>query len=516
MYEADARLKVALFRYAVIAPLVCRKLEIEETKLLKQKILGQRFEHPTQGLRSVPDRTMRHWLSKYRKHGFQGLFDDFRSDKGKDKKLSEQVIERAKQLREEEPGRSVPTLLKILKHEFPEKRVAERTLGRRLAKEGKAKNFKKGAGTYQRWEQLYANDLWHGDTSHGVYLRDPDDPNRAKKTKLIVFIDDASRICTHGEYYFDEQLPKLVDCFGKALLSRGRPAQMLFDNAWIYHSTTMATMCAELGIEISFCRPRAPQGKGKVERFIQTIQNSFETEANRAGLETLEELNTRFRGWLNEYHRRVHSELTVTPLNRWKQDLKRVSAVSESELKRALMLRAKRKVHINTATIQLEGRDYQASADLAGKEVEVRWNPNHADSAEIWLFGEFIEIAPLFQIKTHASRRLNSGPEQLSAGIPLQSAKNVVGGWNIDCDREGVVLADDLLSLTETTNMLTTSLGRELEGAELAAINTFFSRVAPVRRQAIARALECAVSSKGVEMHVRFYIEQMDLALRRR
>jgi len=261
MYETDARLKVALFRYAVIAPLVCRKLEVDEAKLLKQKVLEQLFEHPTQGLRSVPDRTLRHWMAKYRKHGFQGLFDDFRSDKGKDKILSASVIERAKQLREEEPGRSVPTLIRILQNEFPEKTVKERTLGRRLNKEGVAKNFKKGAGTYQRWEQLYANDLWHGDTSHGVYLRDPDDPNRAKKTKLIVFIDDASRICTHGEYYFDEQLPKLVDCFGKALLSRGRPAQMLFDNAWIYHSTTIATMCAELGIEISFCRPRAPQGK---------------------------------------------------------------------------------------------------------------------------------------------------------------------------------------------------------------------------------------------------------------
>ncbi|MBX9667740.1 MAG: hypothetical protein K2X93_08990, partial [Candidatus Obscuribacterales bacterium] len=110
--------------------------------------------------------------------------------------------------------------------------LSERTVARRLAAAGATKKLlKKGAGSYRRWEQLYVNDLWHGDTSHGIWLRDPEDPSKPKKTKFIVFVDDASRVCTHGEFYFDEQLPKLVDCFGKALLQRGRPCRLLFDNA---------------------------------------------------------------------------------------------------------------------------------------------------------------------------------------------------------------------------------------------------------------------------------------------
>lgn len=521
MYETDQRMKVALFRFGVISPLVCRPLEPDERRILREQILEQTFRYPDGSERRVPERTLRHWLAKHRKFGFKGLFDEFRSDKGENRAIPEEVLAKAVELRKEEPSRSVRTVIEILKKTGCDaSNFSERTVARRLAAAGATKKLlKKGAGSYRRWEQLYVNDLWHGDTSHGIWLRDPENPSKPKKTKFIVFVDDASRICTHGEFYFDEQLPKLVDCFGKALLQRGRPCRLLFDNAFIYHSTTIETMCAELGSAISFCRPRAPQGKGKVERFIKTVQDSFMTEANRAAVESLEELNKLFQGWVSEYHNRVHSELNgLTPQERWQQDVNRISLVLPEELRRALLLRAKRKVHINTGTVSVDGRDYQASADLAGQEVEVRWSPRHCESVELWMLGEFIETAREVKIQPWVEAGDKRLDEDLPPGTPFESSKILMNSFRNDFAEPGLLAkrSSELLSCGEFVQMCFNALERELVQQELDGLGDFFKRLAPIRRDLVQLALERAVQSKGGDMHIRFYLEQIEQLIRRK
>lgn len=521
MYETDSRLKIALFRYGVIAPLVCRRLEPDAAKQIRSQILEQQFEYPDGNRRLVPIRTIRHWVAKYRKFGFKGLFDDFRSDKGTSRAMSVELLEKAKELRKEEPARSVRTIIELLsKTGSNTDSLSERTVARRLKAIGATKQLlKKGAGSYQRWQQLYANDLWHGDTSHGVWLRDPENPNKAKKTKFIVFVDDASRLCTHGEFYFDEQLPRLLDCFGKALLTRGRPCRLLFDNGSIYRSSSMASTCAEIGSEVSFCRPRSPQGKGKVERFIKTVQDSFMVEANRAAVESLHALNNMFAGWLKDYHNRIHSELDgQTPLARWNTDIKHVSIVTPEELKRALMLRARRKIHINTATVSVDGRDYQASQDLAGQEVEVRWNIQNMDSVELWMLGEFIEIAPEFQIKSYTDRRERPLDPDLAPGTPVESAKQIMAAYHSSSPDAtlNTLQPDDLLACSEFVQLFRSSLDRILIQEELDSLGTFFKRVTPIRREIVVTTLLRAVQVKGSDLHLRFYLEQLEQAIRRK
>ena len=523
MDEQDERTKTALFRYGVIAPLVCRRGDSEQMRQLKVQILSMQFAFPDGSLRSVPDRTLRHWLSRYKKQGFEGLLDVRRSDRGKSRAIPEAVLKRAEELRREQPSRSISKLTSILEKEgYQGKAVAERTLGRQLVKVGATKErLKKGAGSYRRWEQLYANDLWQGDVSHGVWLRDPLNSAKAKKTKLIVFIDDATRVCTHAEFYFDEQLPNLIDCFGKALLKRGRPCRMLFDNGSIYRSTSMATMAAELGIEVSFCRPRAPQGKGKVERFIRTVQEGFFKEASCAGVERLDELNALFQSWLKkEYHDKQHSELEgLTPFQRWEKDIQRLSLVTVDELRRAALLRARRRVQPNTATISVDGREYQASTDLAGQEVEVRWNPGFQQSVEIWLCGDFVEIAQEFKIKNWVEPRIREEEgEELSPGTPLASSKTYFQKLMMGEPEQGLVSfkQDEILSEPEFARQVALAIGRELEPAERTAVSKFFRKFAPMYRESVAATLSRSVSVKGSDLHMRYYLEQLEQSLRRR
>jgi len=523
MDEKDRRQQTALFRNGEISQLACRRTaDKAEQQMLREQILSTPWEHPNGTVKLVPERTLRHWLQRHRKYGFAGLFDDFRSDKGACKAISGDVLNRAEELRRENPKRSVPMIRKMLKAESIDVgTLSERTLGRQLLKRKATKKFlKKGAGSYQRWEQLYVNDMWQSDVSHGIWLRDPQNPNKSKLTKLIAFLDDASRVITHAEFYWDEQIPSLLDCYGKALLKRGRPCRLLVDNGSNYRSKALAVTCAELGVELAFCRPRSPQGKGKIERFFLTVQSSFFNEAYKADIESLSALNNLFEGWLKrDYHEEEHSELNgLTPLVRWQKDFEHVSIVLPEELRRAVMLRETRTVHMCTATVSVDGREYQASQDLAGQVVEVRWHPNHVDSVELWMAGEFVEVALEFKIKPWVEKRNDEKeePNELHK-VPLESSKNYLQSLVSSEPDMGVLESkqNELLTHQGFFELMQRCIERPLVKEELNRLGSFFRSFAPLRTETIKEAMERAVSVKGSDMHIRYYLEQLEQCIRK-
>lgn len=312
------------FRFSVIAPLVCRHIESEEQRrMLRRQILDQVYVTPKGEKKHIASRTLNVWLSRYRQYGFEGLLDPSRNTLGSCRAIPEEVLKRAEELRRELKTRSIKSIVSIMKTEgFDMKEVSRSTLNLQLKSRGAGKEkLATEKGVYQRWEQKHANILWQADTSSGVWLPDPTNPKKVKRTRLISFIDDATRVCTHAQFYWDEKLPSLIDCFRKAILKRGKPGRILCDNAFIYHSTTLKLMCAQLGIELSFCQEYSPEGKGKIEKHYGTIKAGFYQEAKGAGLTTIDELNKFFWAWLTrEYHHVRHSSLDMTPVERWRQD----------------------------------------------------------------------------------------------------------------------------------------------------------------------------------------------------
>lgn len=57
----------------------------------------------------------------------------------------------------------------------------------------------------------HANELWQADTMHGPYVKDRH--GNVKRTFLIAFIDDASRLITHGECFFADNTDNMCDPF---------------------------------------------------------------------------------------------------------------------------------------------------------------------------------------------------------------------------------------------------------------------------------------------------------------
>lgn len=388
---------VALQRFEIIAPLLDPDLELAERALRREAILASQKAKGE----PISARTLRRYLQNYRELGFDGLYPRVRSDQGKPRVLQEELLKAAVILKQELPRRSVRQIIEILEGEekvsvgvLRPSTVARhfKTMGlMELEKHAQAK-----AG-YRRFQKERPNQMWQSDLKDGVYLPDPKNPDRFLKTHLLAFIDDHSRLVTHAEFYFSEKLPILEDCFRKAVLKRGLPDQVYVDNGKIFVSRWFRLACARLNVKHSTTAPYSPEAKGKIERFMQTVDQFIE-EARLVRFKTLRELNTAFRIWLEEgYNHHSHGALTTkdgvlqTPAQVFNTNATKLRFVSIEELRDAFMWEDDRVVR-KDGCLSLHNIDFDAGPQFVGKKVEIRYDRISPEFVEIWDNGRKAKI----------------------------------------------------------------------------------------------------------------------------
>lgn len=378
----------ALKRYALIAPLLEPGLERAEARRRRAEILARE--------NSISERTLRRYLEAYREQGFDGLWQKKRADAGGSRKLPAGLLEAAAELKRELPQRSVRSIIEILEEEGRTKRGTLRpsTLARHFAKLGLMEIPKTPKGGFRRFQKEHRNCLWQADLKYGPYLQDPKTPKKAQRTYLLAFIDDFSRLVPHAEFYPEQKLPALEDCFRKAILKRGIPDAVFVDQGKIFVSRWFRIACARLNVRHLVAKPYSPEAKGKIERFMGTVDTFLHEVGLRLPM-TLKELNEAFQGWLEEgYNHKPHSALEPngTPASTFAGDTKKLRFVTAEELREAFLHEEDRKVD-KTGCFKLCGRIYDAGPELAGKTVEVRYDPFAPDEVEIWREGRKDRVA---------------------------------------------------------------------------------------------------------------------------
>lgn len=520
--DLDDRTRRALFRFGVIAPLASQNISKEEKTRIRKRILSEKHQTEDGEERTISARTLCDWLKRHREKGFEGLYDADRGTYGKCRAIPESVLREAAELRQQEPALSIAQILELLP--FTEVAadesidlclVTDSTLNRQLNRLGARKNVGvKEEGNHQRWQQKHVNDVWQSDTSDGPWLPDPADPKKIKKTYMISFIDDASRLVPHAQFYFDTQLPSLLDCFRKALLKRGKPERIYTDNAWIYHSTTLKLLCAQLdNITPSFSEKGKPPGRGKVERHIRTVQEGFMMIAKHSGIKTLDELNQFFFAWLSaKYHKKTQDDLGgLSPMQRWLIDKERIVRVSPAEVRRGMMLRCQRTVNQKTATVRIDNVHYQVSITLAGEKVEVRYHFNDAHEVEIWQRGKLLEVARRVVVGTNIdfSRRAKKQEEKNKGGTypAFKAYRQFLAGNRTP--ESSMATPGSQLTEEEFINLFAEVLKRALNHSEDLLLRTFFGRYAPFEKTLTRKTLENIVEAAGARQHLRSYCERL-------
>jgi len=98
------------------------------------------------------------------------------------------------------------------------------------------------------FSKRHANEAWQVDTLFGPFVKKAN--GKSTQTKLIAFIDDASRVLCHGEFFFTEDIEALKATLRTALYKRGIPQCIYADNGSIYKAKNLSVICARLGTQL--------------------------------------------------------------------------------------------------------------------------------------------------------------------------------------------------------------------------------------------------------------------------
>jgi putative transposase len=387
----DKAEKIALFRYGLIAPLVLETLPRGEMTRRAQQIAARLYDIPHSMRRQVSVDTLLDWALRYRRNGLTALVPQPRQDRGQARVVAPETAVLIERLKRENPHRTGAALLRELAHtsETNPPGLSASTLYRFLRARGLTERqlLLDKATAHKKYEAEHANQIWQSDMLFGPWVQSPGGG------KLQVFLqatlDDASRIIPHAQFYPNQGLDCFLDCLRQAIAARGLPTRLYMDNAKIYRSPQLARIAASIGILIVHTPPYQPQGRGKIERFFRTVREQFLASLDPKALLSTEQLNERLWHWLDTvYHRHEHSSLQTTPLLRWQHDIEQVRQLPPStDLRRLFFHRVDRLVR-KDSTFLLRNRFFEAPPHLAGKRIEVRFDPLDLDPVEIYAEGK--------------------------------------------------------------------------------------------------------------------------------
>jgi putative transposase len=378
---------MALFRLSVLGPLASRgDLPHGELKRVIQELASREYDVPGSGLQHIAAKTIESWYYTYQRENLDGLVPKTRSDLGKSK-LSQAVQEAILAAKRENPSRSLDSLVFFVETTglAAKGAVPRSSVHRLLQSHGISRPT--GAASlpeeHRSYEALYAGDIWYGDVMHGPRVPVK---GRLRKVYLVSLMDDASRLLAHSAFCTGEKALDIEGVLKQAVLKRGLPKKLVVDNGSAYRSKSLQGICARLGIHLIYCRPYAPEGKAKLERWHRTFRQQFLTELDLTRIHDLTDLNARLWAWIDEiYHKRSHRGLQgTTPLQRYQQDLPRIRQLGQ----RATILdalfyhRISRKVR-KDGSVSYDGSRYEVPYELSGLKVWLVVDPHTSEAFSV-------------------------------------------------------------------------------------------------------------------------------------
>ncbi len=399
MSKPDPR-TIALFRYGLIAEFVHLSPNTAGLYAKLQDKAEHAYSIPGSTRTRVAAETLRDWLKSYRRGGFDALLPKPRSDRGRSRALPLAIADQLLSLKEEFPQRSIPQLIRVAFERgiaSDSQPLARATVHRLFSRAGLMHTPAPSAGVdRRRFAFARAGELWMSDVMHGPTVAISERGQR-RKTYLIAFLDDASRVIPYAAFALAENTQAFLPIFKQALQRRGRPMRLYVDNGSNYRSQHLALVCAKLGIALIHSRPHQPEGRGKQERWFRTVRAQFLTRLTPADTESLEALNRRLWTWVDgEYHQTPHAGLEGrTPLDQWALCAHEVRLLDiHLDLDALFLFETKRRVQ-RDRTVSLNGTVFEVEAALIGQSVTLRFDPAAPPSrgVQVWHQDRFITRA---------------------------------------------------------------------------------------------------------------------------
>ena len=396
-------------------------------------------------------RTMQRWVRRYRSDGMAGLARKRRSDKGASRRLSTPLIELVEALALETPRRSVATIHRLVcdvAQDHGESSPSYHTVYSivkavdpallTLAHEG-SDAYNQAYDLLHRREAKAPNALWQADHTllDILLLNDKDQP---QKPWLSVILDDYSRAVMG--YFLSFDAPSALQTaltLRQAIWRKSEPdwsvcgvPQILYtDHGSDFISEHIEQVCADLKIRLIFSTVGKPRGRGRIERFFETVNQLLLCTLpgyNPAGsgrvspVLRIDALDQAFRAFvIQRYHHITHSATGKTPLARWGENGFLPQLPESLEKLDLLLLTVAKPRRVHRDGIRFQSLRYidPLLAAYVGEPVTIRYDPR--DMAEIRVFhhnrflcravcqelaGETISLKDIIQARRQRQRDL--------------------------------------------------------------------------------------------------------------
>lgn len=370
-----------LFRFSLIAPAINKTHSFKSNNEYFRDIASKK--HIFDGKEySFSISCLKKWYYKYKNEGYQSLEKKKRIDNLSSRKLNNETIDKIILLRKQFPHMNGSAIYKKLIEEkyINKKQIHLNTLLRYL----KLNNLKSNqiVGKERRmFEMEFSNDCWQSDTSDGPYLTID---NQKYRTKLIMFIDDKSRMIMGYEFFLNDNAINMQKVFKNAIKTYGKPKRLFVDNGGPYDNKQLSLICASLGVELIHAKPYSPESKAKIERSFRTIKDGWMRCSDWNSFKSLDDVNESLKIFLyNEYINKKHSSTNETPNERWHNDYDKIELLEETFIDESFLYRVNRKVR-HDQTIKINNKYYDVPFKYVGLNIEIRYNPN--DLCEVYIF----------------------------------------------------------------------------------------------------------------------------------
>lgn len=418
----EEKQRIATFRFSIIGEMVSGKLDPGELERLIREKSRRKWQIPFSSRTHVSRSTLLRWIRRYRQSGekIESLYPDDRNDRGKTRAIDDETAQNLIQLRKEMPRVPVYALIETANKRHlvtPGTHLCKTTVYRFLHRQDLMSQVMATVVDRRKFEAELPNDLWQSDVMHGPHV--PYE-GKLRKTYLIAFIDDHSRLIPYGAFFFSEGIKCYLEALEQAILTRGLPRKLYVDNGSAFRSHHLEVVTASLGIALIHATPYMPQGKGKIERMFRSVRSGFLCDAPTTHID---ELNAAFATWLEQtYHQRKHSATGQTPFDRFTANL-HCLRMAPNDLKDHFRARARRRV-AKDRTVIFDGRLYEAPVSLIGQQVELLFHPHDPERVEIKFQQQSYGILRLVNLTVNCRVKRDKN-SQIQISTPCSSGKKL-------------------------------------------------------------------------------------------
>lgn len=398
--------EIALFKYAIIAPLVNDIYESKSKEEFYRTAASKQYKLPNEKMTTLTAGTIKRWYLEYKRNGFEALKPKLRNDAGYSRKIPNEYIQKIEEIKEKYPHITGKAIYKKLLEEgvINASDVSISSLYRFL---NNNKLHEHNQVERKAFEMEFANDCWQGDTSHGPIITID---GKKVQTYLIQLIDDASRLIVGYKFFLRDNALNFQLVLKDAIKTYGIPKRIFVDNGKPYKNQQLKSICASMGIALIHAKPYSPESKAKIERSFRTVKDNFINCKDWNTVKSLEELNKEYTEYIaSEYNSKYHSGIDNIPRNRFQRDYEKIRFIGSKEEIDKIFLHIEEKPVAADSTIRLGGKDFEVPQKYIKQRILIKYTPEDLSKAYIYdsKTKELEKIKPVDKIANSKMKREN-------------------------------------------------------------------------------------------------------------